>query len=368
MEHEVIEGEVVAEEPPVDEEKLGQMEQAAIAVREHVTVTPATMPSPREWDAMRAMAETIALTEFVPRDFRGRPEAVLAAILSGRELGIGPMQSLKDISIIDGRPALAAHLVLAMLRKGGVVIDQAESTDERAYIRAHRQDTGEQAEIEWTMEEAQRAGLANKDNFRKYPRDMLWARAVGRLGRRLGSDLLAGMPYTAEEVQDFEDFDEAPGGGYVRGPINPRRQEGVGPVATPQTWSEIEATIRAYGEDMWEAFLVFAADTTQLLYKTRDPATLTQQQRSVIRQKASGAMVNFAEAKDPDGMPPPVREDMARAWASVLDGVTLPGPAWRMGPSELDRPTYTEVAAAKAAEAASGAETEPEDQPEAPAE
>ena len=40
---------------------------------------------------------------------------------------------------------------------------------------------------------------------------MLWARCVGRLARRLGSDLLAGMVYTAEELHDLEGFN---GEGY----------------------------------------------------------------------------------------------------------------------------------------------------------
>ncbi len=363
-ESETVEAEVVEEtleeaEERDDTERLGEMENAALAVRERVTVSPATMPSPNEWEAMRAMAETIARTEFVPRDFRGRPEAVLAAILSGRELGIGPMQSLKDISIIDGRPALAAHLVLAMLRRGGVEIVESGSSDSRAFICARRRDTGELAEVEWTMEEADKAGLAQKPNFKKYPADMLWARCVGRLGRRLGSDLLAGMPYTAEEVQDFDnDLDGPVGGGYVSGPIETRKVEGVGDVPVPVTWPEIEQLVRQFGDEEWEAFLAFIQDTAAILFATRETTTLSRDERAVLRQKASGAAVALRSAKEPDGMPPVIREDMAKAFASVLDGVTLPGPVWRFGPAETDRPLRTETEA-EPVEAESAGEEDP---------
>ena len=51
------------------------------------------------------IAQQIARTEFVPAALRGKPEAVLACIMTGHELGIGAMQSLAKIHVIEGRPA-----------------------------------------------------------------------------------------------------------------------------------------------------------------------------------------------------------------------------------------------------------------------
>lgn len=180
-----------------------------IAKQREMAVPPAgALPSASEFDAAMKIATQIARTKFVPDSYRGNPDEVLAAIFTGRELGIGPMQSLRDIHMIDGRPVFAASLMLSQMRRGGLVLLESSSTGDRAFIRAQRSDTGEIAEVDWTFEEATKIkrgtkALTDGDNWKNYPSDMLWARAVGRLARRLGSDLLAGMVYSHEELQDL---------------------------------------------------------------------------------------------------------------------------------------------------------------------
>jgi hypothetical protein len=298
------------------------------------------------------------------------------------------MQSLRDISIIDGRPALAAHLQLALLRRGGIKILESESTSTRAIIRAERRDTGEIATVEWTVEEAERAKdrkgkpLTDKANWRNYPADMLWARCVGRLTRRLGSDLVAGMPYTAEEIADFDDVVvegegyETSSGTSVQGPLSERRVETAGQVRTPTTWAEIAGLVQPWGRQAVVEFGTFVADACEILFGERDRRTLPPEQEIVLGQKAAGAAVHFAEsAPDPGGIPSYTRETMRAAWARVLDDDVppLPGPAWRMGPDETERPTYEEMNAAGAASTRGDDETpsqpsEGSGAPETPAE
>lgn len=57
------------------------------------------------------LASKVAATEFVPSALRGKPEAIMACILMGREIGVGPMQALSKIHVVDGRPAMAAELM-----------------------------------------------------------------------------------------------------------------------------------------------------------------------------------------------------------------------------------------------------------------
>lgn len=202
----------------IDETELAavtSMEVEVRAAQAEPLVAAHALPSVREFEAALAIAERMANSRtFVPEAYRGKPDDVLAAILAGREIGIGPMQSLRDIVMIDGRPTFSAHLTLALLRRGGVEIIESKSTREEAVITARRRDTGEIATVEWTFAEASQITqrgkrMIDKDNWKNYPGDMLWARCVGRLARRLGSDLIAGMPYTKEEVEDF-DADEGP--------------------------------------------------------------------------------------------------------------------------------------------------------------
>jgi hypothetical protein len=341
-----------ADEPEPEEETPEVVRRAELAVREagdRATVSPATMPTPNEWEAMRAMAATIAATEFVPSSFRNRPEPVLAAILTGRELGLGPMNALKDISIIDGRPALSANLMLSLMRRGGIQIVESESTSERATIRARRPDTGEEMTVEWTMEEAKKIkrkgkALTDGDNWKNYPADMLWARAVGRLGRRLGGDLLAGFPYTAEEVADFKD--EEPIDDYASGPITNRVE---GPVQkVPESWQELIARLEAVvtgreepGEDGPVDAIEWLREATEVHFG-KPRAELDESQQKELRIKSIAVLLGLEDAHG-GKFPPPARTEIAKAFAAkFVGGAALEGPPWRTAPTEDDRPTYAQ--------------------------
>lgn len=359
-EAEEVEGEVVDEgEPEAQAEAEGPPAQGTktlaeieadearmMLARREPAPPPTALPSVKEWEAAMAMATELCHTDFVPRSYREKPETVLAAILTGRELGIGPMQALRDIHMIDGRPALAAHLQLAMLRRGHgkarIEILENESTDMRAFIRARRTDTGEEASVEWTMEEADRAGLTAKQNWRNYPADMLWSRCVGRLSRRLASDLIAGMPYTAEEVADFDDENaDSSYRKFEQGTVRETRQNSAAKVETPRSWAEIFAWAEPYGPEL--GWAEWVRDCSELLFKTRDRAQLSSDQLTTLGQKASGAVIALRDAHEPGQVPPPDRADVQKVWAKVLDGIALPGPAWRMGADEDDRQTYWEA-------------------------
>lgn len=195
-------------------------DKAELALREPA---PVYLPAPSEFQMMREMAAAICKTEFVPAGVRNRPEAALAALMYGREMGIGPMQALSRIHIIEGHPTLAAELMLGMIRRAGHQIVSSTVTREGASITARRGDTGEEMTVEFTVEEARQiptkidqkwATLADKSNWKSYPGDMCWARAVSRLGRRLFSDALYGAVYTPEDFGHRAD-DLAASGGYI---------------------------------------------------------------------------------------------------------------------------------------------------------
>ena len=152
-----------------------------------------------------ALADVICDTELVPPPMRGRADAVVAVVLTGHELGLGPMQSLQTIDIINGRPELSAEgkRALVLARGHGFDID---SHDEYCQVFCRRREWP--AEREWraftfTKADAERAGLWAKDNWQKYPADMLTARATGRACRALFADVIAGLSYDADELDDL---------------------------------------------------------------------------------------------------------------------------------------------------------------------
>lgn len=148
------------------------------------------------------LAQHIARTEFVPSALRGKPEAVMAAILTGHEVGIGAMQALSKIHVIDGRPAMAAELMRGLVLRAGHELWIEESTTTKCTVVGVRAGSSRETRITFTMDDAKRAGLDGRKNWRSYPAAMLLARATAALCRAVFPDVLAGISYTTEELED----------------------------------------------------------------------------------------------------------------------------------------------------------------------
>ena len=132
-------------------------------------------------------------------------EQIVAIALMGREIGIPIMAALQGIHIIQGQPALSVHLTSALLARGGVKWQELERSDKRCAVKFTRPGW-EPLVAEFTWSDAERAKLVGKDNWRNYPKSMLWSRAFQDGARRIGPDLLAGFaPHTAEELGETTD-------------------------------------------------------------------------------------------------------------------------------------------------------------------
>ena len=149
------------------------------------------------------VAQKIANTPFVPTAFRGKPESVYAAVLYGEEIGLGPMQSLTQIHVIEGKPSLSPEGMRGLVLKAGHRIDVKVASNDRVVLYGRRSDSGSEATVEWTLKDAQLAGLAGRGAWKTYPRAMLLARATSELCRMLFADIIAGLSYTPEEAMSI---------------------------------------------------------------------------------------------------------------------------------------------------------------------
>ncbi len=163
------------------------------------------VPGDSEFDSWIAVASDVIKlanvifdTPFVPDGLRGSAPAVAAAILAGRELGLPPLTSLANINVIRGKPSLAAVLMRALIQAEGHQWRDVEVTDTRAVIEARRRNEPEWTRVTFTADQAKTA----KINLGDYPQDKLYARATSRLARRKFADVIAGMPYSSEELED----------------------------------------------------------------------------------------------------------------------------------------------------------------------
>ena len=159
---------------------------------------------------------------------KGDPkEAIAQAIIkvqAGAELGLGPMQSLMSLMVVQGNPALRAHgMASAIKRHPRYDYRIVELTNQRCEIEffADRDSVGRSS---FDMAQAREAGLGGK-NWKAYPQNMLFARAISNGFRWYCPDAINGAMYTAEEFAEFtsaetEDIDAVdPVTGEVSDPI-----------------------------------------------------------------------------------------------------------------------------------------------------
>lgn len=154
------------------------------------------------------LAVSIASTELVPAKLRNRPDAVAAVILAGREIGLPPMTALRTVFIVDGKPALYAEAMLALVLAAGHEVRYLESTGSVCTVVGKRKGSTSEHQVTWTLDEARRAGLSGQV-WNKYPRAMLKHRATAELCRDLFADVLAGLA-AVEEVAETEVSQDGP--------------------------------------------------------------------------------------------------------------------------------------------------------------
>jgi hypothetical protein len=131
------------------------------------------------------------------------PADALVMMMTGAELGLSVMQSLRSIHVVKGRPVLSADLMGAVVRRSPVCeyLRVVEMTPERCTIETKRTDDPEPTTMTWAAEDAKRAGLWGKGNWRTYPQAMLKARALSQIARAVYPDALMGV-YVEGELDD----------------------------------------------------------------------------------------------------------------------------------------------------------------------
>ena len=225
-----------------------------------VHVPAGAAPDQLEFGEMLHRAQVLAKTELVPKPLQGKPEAIVVVGVWGAEHGVSLMTAIQEVHIIENRPSPSAQLRLALIRRAGHEVRWVDTSPTKAVIqgrrREYRHDPDGWTTVEYTLEMARQAGLLDewaerwvdrrkqtwtvgddtgrrdltgapewvqkavtagdvrsKDNWRKYPADMLRARAASVLARMEFSDVMAALDvhdYTAEElgVDVGQDLDE----------------------------------------------------------------------------------------------------------------------------------------------------------------
>jgi hypothetical protein len=125
----------------------------------------------------------------------------LVKIWSGREFGVGAVASMNGIYIQNGKPALHANLMAAIIKKSGKYDYRIVKLDETECELVFTQNGQAVGNSKFTIEDAKKADLSGKEVYKKYTRNLLFARALSNGAKWYCPDAFAGQtPYVPEEL------------------------------------------------------------------------------------------------------------------------------------------------------------------------
>ncbi len=184
----------------------------------HATTAVESMDKPRGHTITEliTIAKVAMSAPWMVKDLTTVEEAAIK-MMYGQELGLGPMFSLRHVYVVQGTPALSAGLVGALIQKSGYYWKVSEHTDEVCEIEFYTADNELIGVSKFTMEDAKTAGLVRSGSgWSKYPRNMLYARALTNGARWYTPAVFNGPIYTPEELRDST-IEETPASSWSGG-------------------------------------------------------------------------------------------------------------------------------------------------------
>lgn len=206
-------------------------------------VPPGFSLVPTSFDDAIKIAEYLAKSELVPKDYINKPSNIVVAIAWGQEIGLAPLQALQNIAVINGRGVIWGDAALALCMSKPDFEDIHEEItgtgDDRVAVctvkrkgrtpvtRSFSVQDAIQAGLWQTKPEVERKGqngnytVKNDSPWYKYQPRMLQMRARGFGLRDMFPDAMRGL-YLAEELDDGKTEKEInPAGAPAATPIRP---------------------------------------------------------------------------------------------------------------------------------------------------
>lgn len=306
------------------------MSENGLAVRQNNTgITPA-----EEWRAMTEQADMLVKSGFLPDSVK-TPAQALAIMMTGKELGLPPMQSIRGITVIKGTPSMKPETMLALCisRVPGFRYDWGECSVKSATVTVSRPSMATPFVSTFTWDDAVAAGLTvttykeggkgENKMWKAYPANMLRWRALGNALHVCCPDVLVGI-YTPEELgadvnADGEIIDTQQAAPRAQEPRSaPIPAEPVedaqfamttpepapsGALSTPDQITAIKrfASLPPWGKSKTAEFRSFCNDAAGATFS--NPAQLTHDQALLVIE-ALAAAENTA-ARDAAGEPDP---------------------------------------------------------------
>jgi hypothetical protein len=165
-------------------------------------------PSPgSDLDEMKRLGIIMVEAGYFTDAKAGSPKQEVARaivkLMAGRELGLSPIASMRGVYMLpDGGIGYSSNLIASAIKKSGRYDYRVLENSATRCVIAFFEGGEKVGESAWSLEDAQRAGLASKNNWKNYPAAMLFSRALASGSRMFAPDLFDGPAYTVDEIND----------------------------------------------------------------------------------------------------------------------------------------------------------------------
>ena len=236
---------------------------------------------------MMKMAEAVARSGLF--GMKNQDQA-LALMLVAQSENMHPATITQDYDIIQGKACRKTHSVMARFQQMGGKVEWHTLTDLIADA-TFSHPAGGSLRLSWTFEQAKKANLTNKDNWKNYPRAMLRARTIAEGVRSVYPAAIGGM-MVSEEAQDAPISEKNMGTAEVVTQQAERKQAELPPY---------NADDFAKNLDLWRAAIASGkAKPEQLVTRSSTKYTLTDDQIAAIYDLAKPAHVDGDGVIDAD--------------------------------------------------------------------
>lgn len=238
-------------------------------------------------EAERA-ASAMAASGFF-QDSRTAAQAVVK-ILAGQEMGFGPFASMTGVVIIQGKPAVGANLQASAIKRSGKynykILEMSDDSVELEFYEMGKSI----GKSKFSMADARAAGLTDKEVWKKFRRNMLFARALSNGVKWYTPDVFNGATvYTPEELGATEDGD----GNIVSMPSEDFNGKKIEAVDVPEKKESVKESVKQLCIELAQenkprvVEMIKVYEPSGLLPKIKDEETLEKLLEDLINFKES---------------------------------------------------------------------------------
>ena len=125
----------------------------------------------------------------------------LVKIIAGREQGIAPIQAMSSVFIFNNNICYQTKVFISKIKKTKNLNYKIKQATEEICVIEFYENENLLGQSSYSVKQSAKAGLINKDSWKKYPQNMLFYRAMS-------NGIKMFMPQILDGAILYEDFDE----------------------------------------------------------------------------------------------------------------------------------------------------------------